>query len=181
MAGRRAPRAFPATGSLVLLIFCAVVALALLVDAAVRSGTGNALLLAPWPLLVLWAVYVAGWGSDVRADESGVQVQNLLRRIWMPWSRVSKVTMRWQLEITLDDGHVVRCFGGPARSRPRRLAPGRVKEEVTESDDGIAALRKKRAEAQQTDAGVERSWDWTAIGVLAALLIWAAAAVALTR
>lgn len=192
MSGARPPRVFRGTGALVLLILTAVVAAALLVDAAVRSGLGNALLLAPWPLLVVWTVWVVGVASDVRADQAGVQVQNLLRRISVPWHRVKRMTMRWQLEIAVDDGSVVRCFGGPARSRPRRLGPDRGKEHsVAETDDGIAALNRLRAQAAEagssagsgakSDATIVRTWDWTAIIVLAVLVVWAIAAVSITR
>lgn len=186
MPGARPPRVFRATGSLLLLILTVVVAAALLVDAAVRSGLGNALLLAPWPLLVVWTVWVVGVASDVRADQNGVQVQNLLRRIWVPWHRVTRMSMRWQLEIAVDDGSVVRCFGGPARSRPRRLGPDRTKEDaVAETDDGIATLNRLRAQDAESgatsDATVVRTWDWTAIIVLGALVVWGIAAVAIAR
>lgn len=160
-----------------------VVAVALLVDAAVRSGVANMLLLAPWPLLIVWAVYIVGVASDVRADATGVQVQNLLRRIAVPWGRVKRIEMRWQLELVLVDGSIVRSFGGPAHTRARRLAPGRVKEEgVTETDDGIAHLNRLRAESAASpasDAPVVRFWDWAAIITFGVLVIWAIVAVAI--
>lgn len=171
-----------------LLALTSVVAVLLLVDAAVRSGIGNMLLLAPWPLLVVWAVYVVGVASSVRADANGVQVQNLLRRTWLPWARVKQITMRWQLEFALDDGGIVSCFGGPARSRARRLAPGRVKEDgVAETDDGIAALNRLRLESAASDAGgasdarVARTWDWATLAMFAALVVWAIIAVLIAR
>lgn len=184
MSGARPPRVFRGTGSLVLLGVTVVVAVLLLVDAAVRSGVTNMLLLAPWPLLVVWCVYVVGVASDVRADESGMQVQNMLRRIRMPWPRVKRMQMRWQFEVTLDDGTVVSCFGGPARSRARRLGPGRLKEDgVAETDDGIARLHKLRASAApaSSDAAVVRTWDWTTILVGVALVVWAVVAVLVAR
>lgn len=185
MSRTRPPRMFRRSGSMLLLVLTSVVAALLLVDAAVRSGLVNTLLLAPWPLLVVWCVYVVGLASDVRADERGVQVQNLLRRIAIPWSRVQRIAMRWQLEITLVDDAVVSCFGGPSRTRARRLAPGRVKEEgVAETDDGIAAMKRLRANAAgsvDADARVQRTWDWSALTALAVLVVWAAVAVAVTR
>lgn len=183
MASARPPRAFRATGAVVLLAICSAVTLVLLIDAVVRSGPGNAVLLAPWPLLVLWAVYVYGVASDVRADATGVRVQNLLRRTWVPWGMVRRIELRWQVEFALDDGTRLNCFGGPARSRPRRLGPGRTKESGNaDAEDGIAALQKLRLESQpDTDATIERSWDWAAIAVLLVLIVWAAIAVAVTR
>lgn len=171
-----------------LLALTAVVAVVLLVDAAMQSGIENTLLLAPWPLLVVWTVYVVGVASDVRADHAGARVQNLLRRTSIPWARVQRMAMRWQLEFTLDDGIVINCFGGPARSRPRRLGPGRTKEDVVdETEDGIAKLHRLRAEAAETsdavaaDAGIVRTWDWPAILAFGVIAAWAAVAVALTR
>ncbi|UNK69809.1 PH domain-containing protein [Microbacterium sp. H1-D42] len=185
MSDTRPPRIFRVTGALVLLGLVTVVAVLLLVDAVVRSGFANMLLLAPWPLLIVWCVYVVGVVSDVRADATGVQVQNLLRRIWIPWARVKRIEMRWQLELVLDDGALVRSFGGPARTRDRRLSPGRVKEHgVAETDDGIARLNRLRAEAAaspRSDAVVVRTWDWMAIAAFGVLLLWAIVAVVVTR
>ncbi|MGP6171586.1 PH domain-containing protein [Microbacterium sp. A204] len=183
MRDARPARVFRVTGSVVLFVLCALVAAALLIDAAVRSGGAQALLLAPWMLLVLWAVYVVGIASDVRADRRGVHVQNLLRRTWIPWSRVKRIAMRWQLELTLDDGVVVRCFGSPARSRPRRIGPERTREDGNETaEDGIARMQRLRLDAEiQPDAVVVRTWDWASIIALAVLVVWAAVAVFATR
>jgi len=179
----RPPRVFRVTGAAWLLGLGGVLAAALLIEAAVRSGIGEALLLAPWMLLILWTVYVVGIASDVRADRAGVHVQNLVRRTFVPWSRVKRIAMRWQIELTLDDGVVVRCLGGPARSRPRRLGPGRTREsENEEADDGIARLKRLQLEAQSApDAAVERTWDAAAILGFVVLAVWAVIAVLITR
>lgn len=187
MAQARLPRIFRVTGAVVLLVLASIVAAVMLIDALVRSGIGNTLLLAPWLLLVLWLVYVVGAASDVRADERGVQVQNLLRRVRMPWERVKKIAVRWQLEFLLDDGSVVTSMGGPARSRPRRLGAEREREsENAESSDGLAQLQKLRLEALESatsgsDAAVQRSWDVPALIALGVLVVWAAAAVLIVQ
>ena len=67
------------------------------------SGLAPGLGPAPWPLLVLWGVYVVGVASRVRAHTDGVLVQNLLRTTFAPWARVRRIDMRWQIEIALDD------------------------------------------------------------------------------
>jgi len=183
MPTARPPRVFRVTGAAWLLGITALVAAALLVEATVRSGVGEALLLVPWILLVIWVIYVVGIASDVRADVTGVGVQNLLRRTWVPWSRVKRIAMRWQIELTLDQGGVVRCFGGPSRSRPRRLGPGRSREDAhEEADDGIAKLQRLRLEADApSDAAVVRTWDWPSILALAVIACWAVVAVVVTR
>lgn len=187
MAAAEPKRVFSVTGAVILLVICALLALALLIDAVLRSGIEGALLLAPWPLLALWAVYVVGVASDIRADSTGVLVQNFLRRTWMSWAGVKRIAMRWQLEITLDDGAVLRCFGGPTRSRSRRIGPERTREDsATESDDGVALLHRLRAEAAAggtagQDAAITRTWDVPALAALVALVAWAVAAVIITR
>lgn len=180
-------RVFPVTGAAIFLVICGLLTVVLLVDAAVRSGVESALLLAPWPLLALWLVYVVGVASDIRANATGVRVQNLLRRTWASWSQITRITMRWQLEIKLDDGAVIRCFGGPMRSRPRRIGPERTREDsAAESADGIAMLHRLRAEAgshttAQQDAAPQRTWDVPAFATLIALIVWALAAILITR
>ncbi|WP_194420040.1 PH domain-containing protein [Microbacterium abyssi] len=183
MPAARPPRVFRVTGAAWLLGISAVGAVVLLVEAVVRSGAGEALLLAPWLLLVLWVIYVVGIASDIRADVTGVDVQNLLRRTWVPWSRVKRIALRWQLELTLDQGAVVRCFGGPVRSRPRRIGPDRTREDGNdEAADGIARMQRLRLEADSApDAVVTRSWDWVSIAALLVLAVWAAVAVIVTR
>lgn len=183
MITARPPRAFRATGAVVLLVLCTLMAAAMLIDAATRTSLAETALLAPWPLLVLWVVYVAGLASDVRADLTGVRVQNLLRRTWLPWGRVRSIGMRWQLELTLDDGSRLTCFGGPARSRPRRLGPGGAKEDGdAQAEDGIAALHRLRSQAEhEADAVVVRGWDWPMLLTGIVLAAWAVIAVVLTR
>ena len=60
MPAARPPRVFRVTGAAWLLGLSAAIAIVLLIEAAVRSGVGEALLLTPWLLLVIWVVYVDG-------------------------------------------------------------------------------------------------------------------------
>ncbi|WP_336646034.1 PH domain-containing protein [Microbacterium sp. USHLN186] len=180
----RTPAALRNLGGTVLLVICAVIAAVLVVDAALRAGVGEALLVAPWPLLVLWSVHVVGVASRVRLRPGGVFVQNLLRTTFAPWVRVRGIRMGWQLQISLDDGTRIDCLGGPARRRPQRLGPGRTKEDVSgDADDAVAALRKAQqaASTEASDGRIRRGWDLPAIGVLVVLVVWAGIAVLLTR
>ncbi len=177
-------RLFRNRSGLVSLAVCAVLAVVLLTDAVVRAGVSAALLLAPWLLLVLWGVYMVTVASGVRPERGGVLVQNLLRRTFVPWRRVSRIGMRWQIEFLLDDGSVLTCFGGPVQSRPRRLGPGRTLEEsTTAADDMVAALRRMKTDVETdptaagADADVRRTWDKPAVLALLALLACAAAAI----
>ncbi|WCM56288.1 PH domain-containing protein [Microbacterium sp. EF45047] len=194
--GSAAP--FRNRGGVALLVIGAVLAALLLADAVVRAGVGTALLLVPWLLLVLWGLHVAGVASGIRPGVDGVLVQNLLRRTFVPWSRVRRIGMRWQVEIELDDGSTLPCFGGPVRSRPQRLGPGRRPEDTTgAAEDAVAMLRRMRADAAGTtpadaagttaggttdaDAPIRRGWDVPALVALAVIVAWAVVAVLLTR
>ncbi|MEV7631377.1 PH domain-containing protein [Microbacterium sp. NPDC089318] len=171
-------------GGVALLVLSAVLSLVLLIDAAVRAGIGSALLLAPWPLLVLWSVYVIGVASRVRPQHEGVFVQNLLRTTFAHWARVRRIDMRWQIEITLDDGTQLTCFGGPATRRPQRLGPGRTQEDGNaRADDAVAALRRAKSNAVAVSPvpPIRRGWDIPAIAVLLVLIGWAVIAVLLTQ
>jgi hypothetical protein len=167
-----------------LLVICSILSAVLLIDAVVRADAMTALLLAPWPLLVLWSVYVVGVASRVRAQPDGVFVQNLLRTTFAPWARVQQIRMRWQIEITLDDGSLITCFGGPATRRPQRLGPGRTKEDANgRADDAVAALRKAKASAERVSPipPIRRGWDLAAIIALLVIVAWAVIAVLVTR
>lgn len=176
-AAERAPQVFRASGGWVLLVICSAVAVALLVDVVVRADVGALLLYAPWVLLALWAVYIVGVASLIRAEAEGVLVQNGLRRTFVPWERVRRIDMRWQIVITLDDDRTVVCFGGPSKTRPRRLGPDAQPERATEHVDAVAALRRWRSDHVPTgDTSVRRSWDVPALAALVVLCAWAGVA-----
>lgn len=149
-----------------------------------RAGVSALLLLAPWVLLTLWILYVIGPASILRADENGVVVQNLLRRTSFGWARVRDIDMRWQLVFSLDDGSEVVSFGGPARARPRRTSSsvvpgdGGASVRVPPGYRELADLRERWEQADaSSDAPIRRSGDALALCVLAAILIWSAAAI----
>jgi hypothetical protein len=148
----------------------AVLSVVLLVDVVIRGSFAQALLIAPWFLALLWAAYVIWVASRISTDATGVTVQNLLRRIRVPWARVKGVELRWQLEIMLDDGSVVRSFGGPSPSRggllrARNAPDGATLQTGRIVDDWIAA--------GEAGAGpVRRGWDIPAVVAGAAIAVW---------
>jgi hypothetical protein len=148
----------------------------LLGDAVVRGGVAETILLAPWPLLALWGVYVSAFASCLQADAEGATVQNLLRVVRMPWARVATLEWRWQVVFTLDDGSHVRAIGGPLEGRGGRR-PGR--RDVTPANtraqyDYVQRLYEQRDAA--ADAPVRKGWDVPALVVGAALVLWAVVA-----
>lgn len=179
------PRTFRAWSGVVILVLAGLAALFLLGDAVVRVGFGRMLLLAPWVLLALWAIFAISAASVLHLTDEGVRMQNLLRRTSFGWARVRDVDFRWQLEFALDDGSTVTAMGGPARARPRRQTAREREVEGTKPPTGVRELEDIRSRWQaapvDSDAPIRRSWDWTALGALGVIAVWAAIAVALTR
>lgn len=182
MSGNGSPegaRTYRASSGTAVLVVAVLFALFLLGDAVLRGGWGQTLLLAPWVLLALWGVYEISFVSHVRTTPETVTVQNLLRRTTFGWARIVDIDLRWQLEFELDDGRKVSCYGGPARSRPKRsrmrdtdAAPQRgADHDLTDIRDQWSAQR------EALDAPITRSWDGRALFALAVIVIWAVAAV----
>jgi len=179
------PRTFRPWTGIVLLSVTALAAVYLLGDAVVRAGFAQMLLLAPWVLFALWGMYAASGASMLRVSDRGAVVQNLLRRTTFGWSHVRDIDFRWQMEFQLDDGSKITAMGGPARSRPRRQTPQEREVEGVRPSAGVRELAdirdRWRAAPTDADAPIRRGWDWPALAVLLALIVWAAIAVAMTR
>ena len=173
---------FRATSGTIALIVSGVIALLLLVDALLRAGIGETLLLAPWILLAVWLVYLLMYASHLSIGRDGVIVQNYLRRTVIPWARVSDIRMHWQVVFTLGDGSEVKAYGGPIAGRPARVRPGsdakavRVPPALRETDEIREAGEMAREEAPR-DAAVARGWDLPAVIALAVIAVGAVAAV----
>ncbi|PRB12361.1 hypothetical protein CQ047_01720 [Microbacterium sp. MYb72] len=178
-SGSESGRTFRPLSGPVTLVLAGLIALFLLGDAVVRAGWAQAALLAPWVLLALWVLYEISFVSRVQVDDLGASVHNMLRRTSFGWSRVKDIDLRWQLEFTFEDGSKTSCYGGPARSRPRR---SRMREDDPTPPRGgehdladITALW--RTASFEADAPIVRSWDLRALIALGAIVVWAVASV----
>jgi hypothetical protein len=176
---------FRAASGTIALIAVSAIGAFLLGDAALRAGWAQALLLAPWVLLVVWSVYVMMYASCVVIDASGATVQNYVRRTWMPWARIEDVRMRWQAVFTLDDGTEVKAFGGPVAGRPGRAErrakarPGSAPPALQEL--GLIQDQWQTAREEGAPKGdVRRSWDLGTLCALAVIVVWAFVAVIIT-
>ncbi|WEK62635.1 MAG: PH domain-containing protein [Candidatus Microbacterium colombiense] len=160
-----------------MLILCVLLALFLLGDTVLRGSWGQMLLIAPWVLLALWAVYELSFVSSVTVDGQGAVVQNMLRRTSFGWGRVRDIDFRWQLQFALDDGSDIGCYGGPARSRPPR---NRSDDDQAKAPAGLrelSAIRNRWQEAVDADAPILRTWDGRALIALGIIVVWAVASV----
>ncbi len=172
------PRVFRAPSSIIGLIVGAVLAVVLLGDAALRAGVGEMLLLAPWILLALWAVYALLFAPHVRIDADGIRIHNPLRVVEVAWSRVTDIDMRWQLEVRTDEPRTYKAFGGPVAGRPGRpplrSAGDRARREPPAIRDLTiiqGAWESARATAPKNGA-VRRSWDIPSAICLLVLVVW---------
>ena len=166
------------TSGRVWLSLSAVLAVGLLIDVVIRGGWLQAVLVAPWPLALVWFIYVFVYAPHVVADETGVTVHNVLRVIRAPWAAIDDIVMRWQLEIRLTQaagGKTIQAWGVPAR-RPR----GRMRDQPADVEAEILREMKLNADADRSDVRVTRSWDLIGVVGLAVVVVWAAIAVSVT-
>ncbi len=182
-----APRVFRAASGTVALVVAGIVTVLLLIDAVVRAGWGEMLLLAPWMLLVLWFIYTATFISHVSVDSDGATVQNFLRITRIPWQTVTDITLRYQVRFELADGRTVNAFGGPVAGRPAR--PG-LRPDTSPSARIPPALRdlelirdRWQAATEKVTSGEQilRAWDLRAAGALVVILLWALCAVIISN
>ncbi len=174
-------RTIRSTGGIVWLVVVAAGVTALLIDALVRGGPVGTLLIAPWLLLVVWIVWAFMAAPLLRAGRGGLIVRNPIRTIEIPWNAVERFAFRWQLEVHLRDAERVQVWSVGARRAPRRGADGHEPRGDRELEilTDLEAMRAERTAAAA--AGVRTRWNLDVLLVLAALVVWAAVAVALTR
>lgn len=179
-------RTFRSPSGLVMMIASGALALFLLGDAVMRASWSQMMLLAPWVLLALWLVYELSFSSFVRIDDSGVVVQNMLRRTQFGWRRLRDIDMRWQLEFALDDDRTVTAFGGPTHARPPRTTRSDHEGGGVRVPAGLRDLTEIRdrwdgAQGSATDAPIQRTWDTPALVAIGVIAVWAAVAVAVVN
>lgn len=177
----RGPHAYVyrSTGSIIAIAGVSVLALFFIVDAVMRAGLYSGFLLTPWALGLVWIVYVVSFSSQLIFDDEGVTVQNYLLRTRMPWDQIADLSVRWQIEFTLRDGHSVKAIGGPSGVAVRR-AP-RVPDKQPRADVEFVDRLKEAQEWRRGAGQVTRTIDTAAIIALGIILLWIAVAVALTR
>ena len=151
----------------------------LLLDAFLRGGVEQGLLITPWVLLVLWGIYVFSYAPHVRTDAEGIRLHNVLSVIDIPWALVSAIRLRWQLEVTLHDGGVLRAFGGPSLRRPRKTPEEPEADAVEPSTRDLTLIQEAWIGAGESGSGesrpVRRTPDLAALVALAIIVAWTVA------
>lgn len=165
------PYVIRAGAGVVWLVLTAAVIVLLLGDVLIRGGVSQAALIAPWPLLLVWFVYVFVWAPRVVATNDGVAIHNVLRIVHVSWAAVDEIRSRWQLEFHLVpslDRKPVQAWGAPVQ-RPNRFR--RADASVTQID----RLAELRDAAPPADATVRTTWDIPAVAAGILLAAWAVA------
>lgn len=169
-------RVFRGVSGVIGLIGAGVVALLLVIDVIARSGWIETFVIAPWLALIVWLIYVAVYASHIAVDGSGITVQNLLRRTFVPWSQVADIDFKFQVRVVLVSGKAIAAFGGPiaGRSASRGVRIGSERGPSSTRRD-LEVIREWRQDATETgapDGVVRRSWDAVGVVSLAVIAVW---------
>ncbi|MCI9858138.1 PH domain-containing protein [Microbacterium proteolyticum] len=169
---------FRAPSSVIGLVVAVALAVVLLGDAALRAGVGAMLLLAPWILLAVWAVYALLYAPHVRISADGIRIQNPLRVTDIAWARVREIDLQWQLRVLTDEQRTYKAFGGPVAGRPGR--PPLRRDDVADRGEPPAirdlVVIRDAWEASRDSAPpagpIHRFWHIPSVVSLLALIVW---------
>lgn len=171
-----AGRTIRGNAGLVWLVVTGAAVLGLLIDVLVRGGAVDLLLIAPWMLLPVWVVWAFLASPRLRADAEGVSIRNPLRTTSGPWSSVEDLAMRWQVEVRFVGGRTVQAWSVAARKANPRNPEQPAEREL----EILRELREAAAPSALAPVPTVR-WNADILLVLAALIVWAAVAVVVTR
>lgn len=146
-----------------------VVSAYLLVDMGIRASVWDAFLVAPWLLLVCWAVWLFQVVPRIEADEHGARVYNLLRIIDLPWPAVAGVRLRYHTEFALRSGGIVTAWGGSSRRLHLSIKHRTAEDPAVEESE---ALQRLHANAKADPAAVTRRWNAPALAALVVIVVW---------
>ena len=102
----------PAFGRVFTRVFGALGAIALIV-VLLNDGVRAALLFLPWDILVVGLVWAVYYRPEVKVDDGGVHVVNVLRTIDVPWPSIQRIDTKWALTLYTAYGKVT-AWAAPA-------------------------------------------------------------------
>lgn len=170
---------YRSTGSRVLACAVVAVAAAVVVSAAVEGGVESAV---RWggPLAFVAALaWLAYWRPEIRVDEHGVSMRNVLSRVVVPWPAVREVHSRYGLRIETT-GRSWNAWAAPSPVGMQRARGTETEASVLVRRrlERIRALGELDHRSAHEEAVVER--DVPAAALLAVLGVVAVLAVVLT-
>lgn len=99
MASNPGPSVFRPVFGRVLAAVIAVLCAIGLVTALAHDGVIALWTVGPWMALVALAVWAAYWRPEVRVDDAGVHLVNVLRSIDLPWPAIQRIDTKWALTL----------------------------------------------------------------------------------
>lgn len=115
----------------------------------------------PWLLLaagICWALY---WRPEVRVDDSGVTIFNVLRTVRVPWPAIQGINTRYALTLETAYGDV-SAWAAPAPSRHAAMRTS--KSELKSLPKSVPGTSFRPSDVPTTDSGaaatvVRRYWE----------------------
>jgi hypothetical protein len=89
------------------------------VDLLLRGRPGEALLIGLWVVAALAGTAALLWRPAVVVDDSGVELRNVLRDVFLPWSAIDAIDTRYALTL-ISDGRRYQSWSATASGRPPR-------------------------------------------------------------
>ncbi|NNG37329.1 PH domain-containing protein [Nakamurella aerolata] len=101
---------------LVLTVVVAVLCVVGLVLTLTTDGFNTALRTLPWLLLISGAAWAVFWRPEVKVDDGGVRLVNVLRTVDLPWPSIVRVDTKWALALVTRYGKFT-AWAAPTSSR----------------------------------------------------------------
>ncbi len=127
-------------------------------------GSGFEVVLTLWPWLALligtcWAVY---WHPEVRVDDDGVHIVNVLHRIEVPWAALIGIETKWALTLVTPQRRY-RAWAAPA---PGRSVMRQEHRDTHRLKDAAIGGEVRPGDLPHTDSGAAAKMvrdHWTAV------------------
>jgi hypothetical protein len=146
----------------VLTVLVGVVCLVALIMSVLHEGWPG-FLTAPWLLLAAGACWAVFWRPEVRVDDAGVHLVNVLRTVDLPWPSIQLVDTKWALALTTSYG-TFTAWAAPTSTRRsgQEISPGDL-EAMPSSTFGVGrSIRpgdSPTAPSGQAAMVIRRRWE----------------------
>ncbi len=151
----------PAFGPILTVVVGVVCAVAL-VATVVHDGLPGLLTL-PWMLLIAGACWAVFWRPQVRVDDAGVHLVNVLRTIDLPWPSIQLVDTKWALSLVTTYG-TFTAWAAPTSTRRsgQEISPGDLDALPTSTFGAGRSIRpgdSPEAPSGQAAMVIRRRWE----------------------
>lgn len=135
-----------------------VMATVLTVDLLWRGEASSALVGVPLLVFSCAGVHALFWYPAVAVDEDGVELVNVLRRVWLPWASLTDLDTRWALTIEAAERRWT-SWAAPASGRRVRPVSRRDAPWAEPGAEAIAGSRAPGSSAGEAAVLVGTRWQ----------------------